>query len=171
MPWYSISCVTCRLDDITYCKSQEGAVTEMHALQGARLDCATWGARLRFRKRQNAPIGNLPTLDQSDALQFRQRCQLLDGIVGEVLAAREIDVSDTVAQLHKLHHTGVCDTRAVTQVDIMQILAQTGDCHDATVRDLSAFSQHKVAQPRSSLNNPLDSCVLQLATIGKVENA
>ena len=56
-------------------------------------------------------------------------------------------------------------------MDVVQVLAEACYGEHGTVCDVAAFVQHEVAQTGSSLHDLLDTRVLQLGTVGEVEDA
>lgn len=94
---------------LSYLKSQVRAVAEMDPLENAGSHRSAVSHLLWFGKRQNAPVRNVAAFHQSYPLQFRQSCKLHDGVVREVGTARQIDISDSVAQLDELCDACVCD--------------------------------------------------------------
>ena len=68
---------------------------------------------LRCSQRENALIRDITALDKSDTLQFGKGGKLHDTVIREILAAREIDVSNPVAELDELYNAEIADAGTV----------------------------------------------------------
>lgn len=86
----------------------------MNPLQSTRGKTLSGNCLLWLREGEDTSVRDIAALHQSDPLQLWKRSQLRNGVVGQVLAAGQVDVSDSVAQLDQLHHTCIGDARAVT---------------------------------------------------------
>lgn len=126
-------------------QSQVGAVAKMDAFQRAWSHYSAEGSLFRFRQRIDAPVRDVPTLDQADSLELWESGQLRDGIVGQIRTAGKVDVSDAVAEPDKLKDASIRDASAMAEVDVVEVFAQLGDCHDGTIGDLTAFGKDKVS--------------------------
>jgi hypothetical protein len=94
----------------------------MHSLKHARCDRSARSDLLWLCESQNTAVRDGRTLDQSDALQFREGGQLHDRVVCEVGAASQIDVTYPVTQLDQLRNADVCDSRTVAEMYVVQVL-------------------------------------------------
>ena len=143
-PWLVTSdLMTMLRPKVTHLDRKMHAIAEMHALKaaGAQGDPG-WAHQSRRRQGQDASIRDRLTLDQADPPQLRQRRQLLDGGIGQSVAAGQVDVPNPIAALDELHDREIGDVGAMAQVDVMQVLAQLRDGKDRLVGDLLAFGQH-----------------------------
>jgi hypothetical protein len=75
-----------------------------------------------MRQSVNAIISDIGALDKTDSPQLRKSSQLGDGPISKMNAASKINVSNTVARLHKLDNCVIGDMATMSEVKVMEIL-------------------------------------------------
>lgn len=112
----------------------------------------------------------MATFHESDPLQLGQHRQPLDRVIGQIRAASEVDVTDTVAVRHQPLHAVIGDLPAVTQVDVVQVLAEPCNRVDGNIGDQPAFLQDQVAKARRNVDNLLDCGIREASARCQVED-
>src|SRR5438132_901864 len=100
---------------------------------------------LLFRESQYTPIRDVAAFHKPDALEFGQRCQLMDRVVRQVGATSKVNVPDPIAEFDKLRHASVSYTRAVAEMNVVQVFAQPRDCQDGAVSQVTALGKDEIA--------------------------
>lgn len=93
----------------------------------------------------DASVCNRLAFDQPYPPEFGECCELLYTGIGQPVAASQIDISYSVAHLHKLDDRCVCNLRAMTEMNVMQILAEPGDGMHGSIRKILALGKDEVA--------------------------
>lgn len=145
-------------------------ITQMHAFEDAGCHRLVTMPRVAFGKGQDAKVGNGLTFDQTNTSQLRQRAQLFDTVVGEMIAAGKIDVSDTITLLDQLLDRGVREMYAMAHVDIVQISAQFCNGKYCSVGDFSAFGEDEISESWSGIDDHLDRIVSYVMACGQIQD-
>lgn len=143
----------------------------MHAFKRARGGLSIRTLVSLPGKRHDALVGDVAALDKANPLELGERRELFNRLVRQILTAGEINVADTSAHPNQLLDTSVGNPRTVAKVDVVEVLAKLRDRRDGTVGDLTAFCQDEVTQAWGGRDDLLDTNVVELSTIRKIQYA
>lgn len=120
-------------------------------------------------KSVHALVSNVATPYQANALELGQGCKPGDGLVREVLATAQINVSDSVAAMDKPLDGIIRDVATVAEMDVVKILSKPRNGIDSRVGNVATLGQDKIAESGSHVNDLLHSTIRKASTAGEVK--
>ena len=123
-----------------------------------------------FGQCEYAPVRNQLALDKANPSKLRERRQLLDTLIGKTLATCQVDISYSIAQLHKLYNCVIRNLGTMPQMYVVQILAQFCDGHDGSIRYLFALCEYKITKSGRGLDDLFHRLIMELMTSSKIQD-